>query len=48
EVKHSAILVHAIDKEVRELKLPFIALPDLSGVIEILDPQGKKSTQFYI
>ncbi|NLA63103.1 MAG: DNA mismatch repair protein MutS, partial [Bacteroidales bacterium] len=48
EVKHLAILAHSIDKEVRELKLPFIAIPDLSGVIEILDPQGKKIPQFYI
>ena len=48
EVKHLAILAHSIDKEVKELKLPFIAIPDLSGAIEILDPQGKKIPQFYI
>ena len=46
EVKHLAILAHSIDKEVKELKLPFIAIPDLSGAIEILDPQGKKIPQF--
>ena len=48
EVKHLAILAHSIDKEVKELMLPFIAIPELSGAIEILDPQGKKIPQFYI
>ena len=48
EIKHLAILAHSIGKEVKELELPFIAIPNLSGAIEILDPQGKKILQFYI
>ena len=48
EVKHLAILGHSIDKELKELELPFIPIPNLSYAIEILDPQGKKIPQFYI
>ena len=48
EVKHLAILADSIGKMVLELKLKFVAIPDLTTVIEILDPQGKKIPQFYI
>ena len=48
EVKHLAILADSIDKELSELKLPFISIPDLTSVIETLDPQRKKIPQFYI
>ena len=48
EIKHLAILAHSIDKEVNELKIPFIVIPNLVGAIEILDPQGKMIPQFHI
>lgn len=48
EVKHLSILAHSIAKEVNKLALPFIAIPNLNKIIEILDPQGKKIPHFYI
>lgn len=48
EIKHLAILADSIVKQVVELKLSFVAIPDLTKTIEILDPQGKKIPQFYI
>ena len=48
EVKHLAILADSIGKQVEELKLSFVAIPDLTNAIAILDPQGKKIPQFYI
>ena len=48
EVKHLAILAHSIAKEVEELQLSFVAIPNLTKAIEILDPQRKKIPQFFI
>lgn len=48
EVKHLSILADSIAKQVEVLNLPFIAIPNLTNVIEILDPQDKKIPQFYI
>lgn len=48
EIKHLAILANSIGKEVKELKLSFITIPDLTNTIEILDPQRKKIPHFHI
>ena len=48
EIKHLAILAHSIGKEVQELKVPSIEIPNLADTIEILDPQGKMIPQFHI
>ena len=48
EIKHFALLAESIKKEVKELELNFVIIPQLTEAIDILDPQGKRIPQFHI
>lgn len=48
EIKHFAILSEQIREYKEALRLPFIEIPDLMPVIDILDPEKKRIPHFYI
>ena len=48
EIKHVALLAHNIKECARQIEISIVEIPDLTAIIDILDPEKKRIPHFYI